>query len=188
MLEILVQGLEPEQFKQYEGISALVPDDGLEVAKVPSDWRNYPHPISTKRYGDDWVRSNRSLILGVPSAVNPLEFNYLINPEHPNFSRIEIQKPFILQLRLKDSGHVAETYTEKGMKVLYFRGDTMKDDKPISSTLYQLAMELNAAKKRTKSFDCLLTTVNCWLVPDVDSSKMLTLTDSFAPMHAAALG
>lgn len=97
MLEILVQGLEPEQFKQYDGISAFVSDNSLEIATVPSDWRNYPHPISTKRYGDDWVRSNRSLVLRVPSAVNPLEYNYLINPEHPDFSNIEIHKPFALE-------------------------------------------------------------------------------------------
>jgi RES domain-containing protein len=97
MLEILVQGLEPEQFKQYEGISAFVPDDSLEVAKVPTDWRSYPHPSSTKRYGDDWVRSNRSLVLRVPSAVNPLEFNYLINPDQADFSKIELHKPFALE-------------------------------------------------------------------------------------------
>lgn len=97
MLEILVHGLEPEQFKQYEGISAFVPDDSLEIAKVPHDWRNYPHPISTKRYGDDWVRSHRSLVLRVPSAVNPLEFNYLINPDHLDFAKIERHKPFALE-------------------------------------------------------------------------------------------
>jgi RES domain-containing protein len=96
MLEILVQGLEPEQFAQYEGISALVPDDSLEVAKLPTDWRDYPHPASTKRYGDEWVASQRSLMLRVPSAVNPLEFNYLINPEHRDFSKIEVHKPFAL--------------------------------------------------------------------------------------------
>jgi RES domain-containing protein len=97
LLEILVQGLEPEQFKTYEGISALVPEDSLEVAKLPSDWRSYPHPASTKRYGDEWVNSKRSLVLRVPSAVNPLEFNYLINPEHSAFAKVEIHKPFALE-------------------------------------------------------------------------------------------
>jgi RES domain-containing protein len=96
MLEILVQGLEPEQFAQYEGISALVPDDSLEIATLPSDWRSYPHPATTKRYGDAWVASRRSLVLRVPSAVNPLEFNYLINPDHPDFASVEVHKPFAL--------------------------------------------------------------------------------------------
>jgi RES domain-containing protein len=91
-----VQGLEPEQFSQYEGISALVPDNSLEVAKLPSDWRSFPHPLSTKRYGDKWVAERRSLVLRVPSAVNPLEFNYLINLEHPEFVNIEVHKPFAL--------------------------------------------------------------------------------------------
>ncbi len=112
MLEILVQGLEPEQFKQYEGISALVPDNSLEVAKVPRDWRSYPHPSSTKRYGDDWLHSGRSLILRVPSAVNPLEFNYLINPEHRDFSKVELHKPFALSYdpRLLD---MLQKFTQK---------------------------------------------------------------------------
>ena len=96
MLEILVQGLEAEQFIHYEGISALVPDTSLEVAKLPADWRNYPHPSSTKAIGDGWLEERQSLVLRVPSAVNPLEFNYLINPEHPDFSRIELHQPFAL--------------------------------------------------------------------------------------------
>jgi hypothetical protein len=34
-----------------------------------------------------------SEILAVPSAIIPIEFNYLINPRHPDFSRISVGKP-----------------------------------------------------------------------------------------------
>ncbi len=96
MLELLVQDLSPSQLPLYLGLSAVVPDDSLEVAALPPDWRNYPHPASTKRYGDEWLKSQCSLVLRVPSAMLPLEFNYLLNPTHPRFAEIQSQKPFEL--------------------------------------------------------------------------------------------
>lgn len=36
--------------------------------------------------GSDWYQARTSLILKVPSAVIPLEYNYIINTEHPDFS------------------------------------------------------------------------------------------------------
>lgn len=96
MLELLVQGLSPSQLQMYVGLSAVVPDDSLEIATLPPDWRNYPHPASTKRYGDEWLKSQCSLVLRVPSAILPLEFNYLLNPNHPRFTELQLQKPFEL--------------------------------------------------------------------------------------------
>jgi RES domain-containing protein len=59
------------------------PDDDL-----PEDWRGYPAPPSTKAIGDEWIGSQSSLALVVPSAVIPLEFNCLINPNHPDASQL----------------------------------------------------------------------------------------------------
>jgi RES domain-containing protein len=38
----------------------------------------------------------------VPSAVIPAEFNYVLNPRHPEFARIAIEqiKPFVFDPRL----------------------------------------------------------------------------------------
>lgn len=35
----------------------------------------------------------RTAVLCVPSIVVPSEYNYLLNPPHPEFSRIQIAKP-----------------------------------------------------------------------------------------------
>jgi RES domain-containing protein len=37
--------------------------------------------------------SGRSAVLKLPSAVVPEEFNYLLNPAHPDFGKIRIAKP-----------------------------------------------------------------------------------------------
>ena len=38
------------------------------------------------------MRAGKSLALRVPSVVVPQEWNYLINPAHPAFARLEIGK------------------------------------------------------------------------------------------------
>jgi hypothetical protein len=40
--------------------------------------------------GTKWAMEKRSAVLGVPSVVIPSELKYLLNPEHPDFSKIEI--------------------------------------------------------------------------------------------------
>jgi RES domain-containing protein len=51
-----------------------------------------------KNLGDAWVREERSLVLKVPSAVVPSEYNYLINPNHPDARRLEVSPPFDPQI------------------------------------------------------------------------------------------
>ena len=71
-------------------------------AKLPADWRREPPPPSLQRLGDQWVKSAASPILAVPSAIVPSESNLLLNPKHPDFSRIRISAPvdFSFDLRL----------------------------------------------------------------------------------------
>ena len=65
---------------------------------LPPAWRRDPAPQSVKNLGDRWVRTARSLVLQVPSAVVPSESNYLINPSHPDFGQIEITGPIDPQI------------------------------------------------------------------------------------------
>jgi RES domain-containing protein len=43
----------------------------------------------SRAYGEAWQQENRSLLLIVPSVVARIEKNILINPEHPEFPKIE---------------------------------------------------------------------------------------------------
>jgi RES domain-containing protein len=64
----------------------------LPTARIPPDWRDDPAPISTRRLGSVWARNGTSAILAVPSVLVPLETNYLINLQHPDFRKLEIGK------------------------------------------------------------------------------------------------
>lgn len=65
----------------------------IEVGDLPATWRAVPLAPETQKVGDDWVRANESAVLAVPSAIIPEEVNYLLNPAHPDFRLIAIEKP-----------------------------------------------------------------------------------------------
>ena len=64
----------------------------LKQAEWPKDWKSFPHPDSTQQIGDDFIQENKFLILKVPSVVVQGDFNYLINPTHPEKKKIKILK------------------------------------------------------------------------------------------------
>jgi RES domain-containing protein len=74
----------------------------IDVADLPGAWKDYPPPRETQAIGDRWVAEARSAALRVPSVVVPSEFNYVLNPAHPDFPRIKIGKalPFPFDARL----------------------------------------------------------------------------------------
>ena len=61
--------------------------------KLPADWKRLPLGRGSAIFGDDWVRSQRSAVMRVPSVIVPSEWNYLLNPTHPDFQRLRIGKP-----------------------------------------------------------------------------------------------
>lgn len=85
-----------------------VPDELIIelAAKLPPQWRSYPAPDALKSIGSDWVDTQTSVGLLVPSAVVPEERNLLLNPQHPDFRRVKIGKSakFVLDQRMWKSG------------------------------------------------------------------------------------
>lgn len=75
----------------YAGIRIEVPDD-LEIGMVdvPEGWPDLVPKKVTAEQGTAWVNACRHAILRVPSAVmSPSGFNYVLNPAHPEFARIQ---------------------------------------------------------------------------------------------------
>lgn len=65
----------------------------VERTDLPRNWRVDPAPGRLAATGDGWVRQERSVVLAVPSVVIPSERNYLLNPRHPEFSRVVSSPP-----------------------------------------------------------------------------------------------
>ncbi len=94
-LETLVH-LNPPVFFKYVAMRAQFEAPLIEkvaVDHLPVDWRTEPPALSTKVLGDRWIREKRSAILQLPSAIIPGEVNYLLNPAHPDFGKIQIGDP-----------------------------------------------------------------------------------------------
>jgi RES domain-containing protein len=67
--------------------------DRFPKEKLPKTWREQPAPAAVQALGDAWVKKGESAILAVPSSIIEHESNLLINPRHPAFSRIRVDKP-----------------------------------------------------------------------------------------------
>ena len=67
-------------------ISLLV--ETVEIGQLPKGWQAPSDQEPLQRLGSEWVRAQTSAVLRVPSALIPVEFNYLLNPAHSDFGRI----------------------------------------------------------------------------------------------------
>jgi RES domain-containing protein len=104
MLEMLVQD-DPLRAR-YVMIRATIPR-GVKIERValeilPADWRELAARERLQAIGTAWAKQLSSAVLAVPSAVIPAESDYLLNPLHPAFAKIEFGEPqtFITDLRL----------------------------------------------------------------------------------------
>lgn len=85
-----------------------VPDHSLlelTVKDLPGDWLAAPAPTSTKEFGTGLLQKAEYLVLKIPSAVIPAEYNYIINPGHADSGKIVIVdvQDFVYDIRIKTS-------------------------------------------------------------------------------------
>ena len=59
---------------------------------LPENWFLYEHFETCGAIGDKWLQQQTSAVLRVPSAIIINEFNFLINPEHPDFKKIKLDR------------------------------------------------------------------------------------------------
>lgn len=76
----------------------------ISVQELPKDWTEYLNYAYCQQVGDEWLRKGATAVLKVPSAIIPEESNYLINPAHPDISKIKIigTEDFVFDNRLMD--------------------------------------------------------------------------------------
>ena len=75
----------------------------IDLKKLPKGWNAQPPGPISKNIGDEWIRSERSAVLAVPSIIVPLERTFLLNPKHRDFAKIKIKDEgnFALDARLR---------------------------------------------------------------------------------------
>jgi len=92
VLEALVQD-QPLRAR-YLMIPAILPKslniERVAAERLPANWRSLATREELQAIGGEWAKARSSAVLAVPSAVIPAETNYLLNPLHPQFGRIEI--------------------------------------------------------------------------------------------------
>ncbi|MCC5808277.1 MAG: RES domain-containing protein [Opitutales bacterium] len=68
--------------------------DIASAAPAPDSGKaSFPRLAESRATGDRWARAGASVVLRVPSAVVPLESNFLLSPAHPRFSALRISPP-----------------------------------------------------------------------------------------------
>ncbi len=62
----------------------------IDILTLPAHWSSYPAPTELAEIGSAWCQRSETLGLRVPSSVVKAEWNIVLNPLHPGFSRVRI--------------------------------------------------------------------------------------------------
>lgn len=68
-----------------------LPFTTITTQQLPANWKLASSYAETQPLGSAWYQASETLILKVPSAVVPSEFNYVINARHPDFPKVQIK-------------------------------------------------------------------------------------------------
>jgi len=105
VLEVLVH-LPPLMIPDnYCLVEIEVPNDSFEALAfkdLPATWKDISPPIELKLIGDQFLKREKQLLLRLPSAIVPAEFNFMLNPRHPLMKDVKIlaTQPFDFDGRL----------------------------------------------------------------------------------------
>ena len=75
-------------------LTISIPDNAVTIVKesaLPKNWNKKGYFPEVQEWGMTWLKSNSSLAVSVPSIISK-EPNVLINPGHPRFKEVKIQK------------------------------------------------------------------------------------------------
>lgn len=90
-MELLVHLGNAAVLQTYRKMPVYIPEElvmHIKPGDLPPEWEIGPRAI-TRAIGDGWLAQGQSAILQVPSAVVPVESNFIANPRHPDFPAIK---------------------------------------------------------------------------------------------------
>ena len=91
-LELLVHLSPADAPRDLVLVTVEIPDsvsrEQVGAPGLPRNWAQSPEHPTCRARGQAWLAAATSAVLIVPAAPVPEEFNYLLNPAHPDFVRI----------------------------------------------------------------------------------------------------
>lgn len=106
ILEILVHLDNARQITHYALFAVELDEKDimlLDHDSLPHNWQEDPAPADTADLGDEWINSQSSLALCVPSSIVTRERNFLLNVGHPAFDKMintKVELEFSMDSRL----------------------------------------------------------------------------------------
>lgn len=76
----------------YVVVVLYVPDklaiQNVSLDNLSKNWKR--DTTETQKIGDKWLTGNQTSLLRVPSVIVNAEFNFILNPTHPDFQHIKL--------------------------------------------------------------------------------------------------
>jgi RES domain-containing protein len=73
-------------------VRATIPESlliqAIHHSELPRNWKEKIIPVAVQDLGTSWANAATSPVLKVPSVVIEHEWNYVLNPLHPDFKKI----------------------------------------------------------------------------------------------------
>lgn len=91
-LEFLAHLGSPQDAPELVYFAVEFSEHHVATAELPRNWRRLKL-IQTRALGRKWLESGSSPVLRVPSFIVPSEYNYVLNPLHPGFGKLQISRP-----------------------------------------------------------------------------------------------
>jgi len=114
LLEMLVNvNFEDIPSEEFVFLEIDIPDDvavyELFEVDLPDGWDSHPSPESLRELGQQWLEDKSYAVLIVPSAITQ-ESNFLINPIHPDFSKISVKEHELKNSAVNDEDSVRNCF------------------------------------------------------------------------------
>ena len=74
-------------------LTLTIPDESIfeiELKDLPDNWANDPVPSILAEIAEEWIASNKSIALKVPSCVIHSSRNYILNCRHPEYHQVKV--------------------------------------------------------------------------------------------------
>ena len=70
----------------------------ISVKRLPEDWKKFPAPKGLTAFYSKMVNDQTHIALAIPSVIVPEEYNYVINPNHPEIAKVKVRKFELLHM------------------------------------------------------------------------------------------